>query len=385
MKFFKQTVLALLFFTLALSPIDVSARELPARGLFVSVIQEPSVLSSRARIEELIEFAKKAQIDTLYIQVYRANKSWFDSKLADASPYRECVRQVGRDPLALLIEKGHASGIKVHAWMNLLSLSANTEALILKKYGAGILTRNRQEKKTLEDYKIDNQYFLEPGDLRVRQELSVITGELLRAYPRLDGLQLDYIRYPDVNPAYGHTTMNLNRFRSKTGIRDFSEDSPAWKKWKYDQVTALVRELAKRARIMRPGIQVSTTGLVPYSRASFESFQDWRQWVRTGLVDFVTLMCYPPDLATFEYQLRDARKQAGTLENVNIAVGAYKLRQQPDEFSRQWRACEESDSRSCVVLHYGSLIENSALVHPLVESAPARNIVLAQSVADKVK
>ena len=361
----------ILFFSCSLLflPSTAQSQELSHRGLFVSVIQDPPVLSSRQEITRLVGFAKKARINVLFVQVYRANKAWFSSKVGDPEPYKKCLESISEDPLALLIKEAHAAGIQVHAWFNLLSLSANLDAPLLKKYGTQILTRNLEEKKTVEDYKIDNQYFLEPGDLRVRGKLAAILGEVLRAYPDLDGVQFDYIRYPDVHPAYGFTKINMERFKKTTGSETIDGDSAVWKDWKSDQVTGLLRLLVKKARLMRPGIQVSTTALTSYSRANLEAFQDWASWLKSGLVDFITLMSYPPDVATFSRYVQEARDKAGDLKKVNIAVGAYKLLKTPEIFKRQFEICEETGGRGCVVLHYGNLLENPVLADVLTRDA----------------
>ena len=187
--------------------------------------------------------------------------------------------------------------------------------------------------------------------------LSEIVAELVTAYPKLDGVQFDYIRYPDVAPAYGHTIENLERFYKATGKTLPDEQDADWRKWKREQVTSLVRRLKDTARAIRPGIQVSTTGLMPYIRAREESFQDWREWVETGLVDFVTLMCYSDDVKQFEKYLKDAEKQLPGLRKVNIAVAAYKLVRAPEIYEVEWDVCEASSARSCVALDYGSLLQ----------------------------
>ena len=138
-------------------------------------------------------------------------------------------------------------------------------------------------------------------------------------------MQFDYIRYPDWRPFYGHTDTNESRFRDAHGKGPIEESDPAWQDWKRAQVTALLRELGAQARSLRPGLRVSTTGLVPYSRASLEASQDWKAWVGEGLVDFVTLMAYSPEPAQFERYLADARGRLGSLDRVNFAVGAYAI------------------------------------------------------------
>lgn len=344
------------------------AIEMPHRGLFVSVIQDPETLSSRNEIDKLISFAKETKIDTLFVQIYRANKSWFPSALSDVTPYETCKKNVGEDPFALLIRKAHAEGIQVHAWMNLLSLGGNPDAPLLKKYGPSILTQKPgPEKKTIEDYKIDNQYFLEPGDSRVRAALSILIEEVLKTYPDLDGLQMDYIRYPDSKPFYGYTPENIQRFRAAKGEKAALEESnPEWKDWRRDQVTEVVKLLAAKARALKPEIQVSTTGCAPYARAFHEAFQDWASWLDRGLIDFVTMMSYPPDVPTFEKYVTSVQHKPRDFHKVNIAVGAYKLGQVPETFAKQFEFCERAGGRGCVLFHYGSFVDYPALEKTLV-------------------
>ena len=356
-----------------LSLFPVSGNCAPADcQLFVSVIQDPPVLSSRESINRLIDFAKRANVKVIFVQVYRANRSWFPCTLADPGPFLECRKSIGDDPLELFIDSAHAAGIQVHAWLNLLSLSANKDAPILKKYGVSILTRNKKKKRKLEDYLIDKQYFLEPGDTRVREELSGVVEELLLQYQKLDGIQFDYIRYPDSHPFYGYTEMNMARFRKANGGASIKESSPAWKDWKRRQVTEFLEMLAARCRRLKPGIQVSVTGCVPFSRAYLEAYQDWPSWVNSGSVDFVTVMSYSQQPSEFEKYIAEAKSKVNDSRKLNFAVGAYELAGLPQVFQEELRACEREECRGFVVLHYGSLLENPALADLLPNYSHSR-------------
>ncbi|MFA6609292.1 MAG: family 10 glycosylhydrolase [Candidatus Omnitrophota bacterium] len=341
---------------------DAGCEEAKVRlGLFVTVLQEPAVLSSRAGISALIDYAKKARVNVLFVQVYRANQAWFPSIVADAAPYNACLKEVRGDPLGQLINEAHAAGIEVHAWMNMLSLGANKDAVILKKYGTDILTKNRYEKSSLEDYKIDGQYFLEPGDPRVRRELTDIVGEILSSYPSLDGIQYDYIRYPDKDPAYGYTDVNMHRFKEASGLSHIEEGSLVWDDWKRGQVTEFLGELAEKARSISPDIQVSATGCAPYSRAYHEAFQDWPYWIESGLVDFVTVMSYTPDSQEFEKYVLDIKNRGVDLKKVNIAIGAYEMAGTPASFASQLELCKRAGEGICTIFHYGSLVLYTSL------------------------
>ena len=354
---------AILFFILCattLMPLPAQCARAHNRGLFVTVVQEPPVLSSREDIDKLIEFCTKAHINILFVQVYRANQSWFESKIADQSPYNACLKNVGQDPLRLLIKKAHASGIKVHAWLNMLSLGDNKDASLLKKYGPDILTKNLKEKRSIEDYKIDDQFFLEPGDTRVRSELAKLVGELLRSYPGLDGIQFDYIRYPDKEPDYGYTKINTSRFKRSIRARA-KGPGRAWKDWKRAQVTGLLEMLVKKVRTVRPDIQVSATGCMPYSRAYHEAFQDWPAWLDRGFVDFVTIMNYSPDPEEFETWIAAAKGKTKNFRKVNIGIGAYKLVRSPEDFEKEFRDSEHIGAFAATIFHYGSLDQNPNL------------------------
>lgn len=350
----------------------VAAKDFTRRGLFVSLIQEPAVLSSRSEIIKLIDFAEKAQIKILFVQIYRSNKSWFPSQVADSTPYRACLNSVSQDPFAFLISQAHKQGIEVYAWLNMLSLGTNESAVFLKKYGTEILTRNLKPKKTIKDYKIDSQYFLEPGDLRVRKELLAMLEEILRTYHGLDGILFDYIRYPDANPAYGYTKMNIERFKKATNSKTVGEKNPAWQDWKRAQVTEFLEALVRKTKEVQPKIKISATGCAPFIRAYYEAYQDWPSWLKRGLVDSVTVMTYPPDAPEFEKYVLEAKNKTADFHKVNLTVGAYKLVNSPQTFAEQFRICEQSGSSACVILHYGSLLQNPALSNFLIKDNKSR-------------
>lgn len=361
MRTIKIKILFIFLFDLFFLPAWVGAQQPSQASLLITTLQDPQVLSSREEILKLIGFAQNANVQTFFMQIYRANQSWFPSAVADQSPYEACLKSVGQDPFEFLIKESHKKGIRVFAWLNVLSLSKNKNAPILKKYGFDVLTRNLKEKKILEDYKIDNQYFLEPGDMRVREDLLALVKEIVGRYPTLDGILFDYIRYPDVHPSYGYTATNIARFKKATGSDTAGENIPLWRKWKRDQVTGLLEVLVKRARSIRPKMEVAATGCVSYIRAYEESFQDWPSWVNRGIVDFVTLMNYPESVLEFQKYIAEAKEKVDDFKKVHIAVGAYKLLKTPDIFAQQFLIAQSANGGSCVVFHYGSLLESPEL------------------------
>ncbi|MEI8345190.1 MAG: family 10 glycosylhydrolase [Candidatus Omnitrophota bacterium] len=331
------------------------------RGLLVTVLQKPVVLSDPAAVDALADYAKKARIRTIYIQVYRANRASFRTAESCGAEYRRLCLRLKEDPLERLIERCHRDGIQVYGWMNLLSLGANADAPLLQRYGPSILTKNRRPKRALKDYLIDGQYFLEPGDARVQDALVRLTGDLVRFYPALDGVLFDYVRYPDKDPDCGYTDSNIRQFKLQTGHSTVGPKSSSWAQWKRSRVTGLLTRLASEAHVQRATVAVAATGLMPYSRAHLEASQDWKGWIKSGLVNFVMPMCYADTIELFERYLTDLRATGIDLSKLRPAVGAYKFMSSPQEFRTQFQLCETVRPGETVVFHYGSLTENPLL------------------------
>ena len=65
-----------------------------------------------------------------------------------------------------------------------------------------------------------------------------VVEHLLRAYPALDGLHWDYIRFGGKN--YGYTQVSVERFNRSNGRPLDSRPDPndwAWGQWRRDRVT----------------------------------------------------------------------------------------------------------------------------------------------------
>ena len=161
----------------------------------------------------MIEHASNLDATDLFVQVYRGGRAWYDASLADSTPYRKIVEQTGGDPLRRLLDAAHIRGLRVHAWVNALSLSRNRSAPILADLGPGAVMVDRRGRSLLDypDGEVPepdrNWYrmgtpgvYLDPGAPGVRERLVATFVELVDRYPDLDGLHLDYIRHPGVLP-----------------------------------------------------------------------------------------------------------------------------------------------------------------------------------------
>ena len=143
---------------------------------------------------------------------------------------------------------------------------------------------------------------LDPGHPDAARYMADVILEPAQHY-EVDGIHLDYIRYPeDANYGWNPTAIaRFQRLYNRTGTPAASD--PAWAQFRRDQVTALVRQIYLRAFAIRPSIKVSaalvTWGNGPASDAEYRAkdaysrvFQDWRGWLEEGILDLGIPMNY---------------------------------------------------------------------------------------------
>ena len=320
----------------------------PVRGLWVTVFSTEHPFSSRAALEQFFTRAEFLGIQTVFLQVYRGDQAWFRSSVADDAPFQRAQQTFGNDPLAAFLRAAHQRHITVHAWLNVLSLSTNAQAKVLTELGTGALTVDQDGHASLAKpdtrvitFVLEKQLFLEPGDPRVQQHVVAVTTELLQRYPELDGLHLDYIRYPYAVPSipsatfqaqglsYGFAPANVTRFQEATQLNPRHKVlAPAtahrWDDWRRLQVSQLVERVAQAVRQQRQGLRISCAVMPSVERAYGVVFQDWPLWVDKGWVDFVVLMNYTTDVRWFTLNARTATALAPG--RVHLGIGLHLLK-----------------------------------------------------------
>ena len=369
----------------------------PRRGLWVLAEGHVRVLDAPERVPVLVEQARGLGATDLLVQVHRGGRAWYDASLADATPHRSVLEATGVDTLAALLRDAHAAGMRVHAWVNVLSLAKNREAPILRALGASAVLVDRRGRSLL-DYPAgdvpepDRRHvrmgtpglYLDPGAPGLRAYLVASFRELLERYPDLDGLHLDYIRYPDVLPFapgtrfgvgldFGYGSATRERFRVETGreapFQDSLRNANRWDEWRRDQVTALVREIATSARDVVPGVEISAAVWTYANRAYLSMGQDWRGWLDEGFLDFAIPMAYSRDDRLLRYLLEHF---AGLPHAPRIwpGLGVWLFSNEPARALAQLRSVRESGLPHVALFSYDSIVAAEPLHRALAESKP---------------
>jgi len=240
----------------------------------------------------------------------------------------------GFDPLAVAVEEAHSRGMNLHAWVNVMPgwrgtepprnpqqlYNARPEWFWYDQKG-----RRQPLTSTGRDGKRKTQYVsLNPCLPEVRAYLVSVFAEIARNY-EIDGLHLDYIRFPNEYAPrgvdYPYDARTLALFRRDTG-KTPAQSPKLWNQWRTDQVTAVVRETRDMLRKTRPNAKLSASVIPDPERARADHFQDGAMWAWKGWVDFLIPMNYTADEALF-IRRADAWRQRSAGKPIVMGLGVY--------------------------------------------------------------
>jgi uncharacterized lipoprotein YddW (UPF0748 family) len=374
-------------------PSPEPAPQTRPRALWVLAEGHERVLEHPERIPRLIEDAQLLGASDLFVQVYRGGRAWFDSQHADATPYQDLREATATDTLAELLHRAHLAGLRVHAWVNVLSLARNREAPLLRALGRDVVLVDRHGRSLLDypDLDVpapDRRYYrmgtpgvyLDPAAPGLAPLLAETFADLLVRYPELDGLHLDYARYPDVLPFvpgtrfgvgldFGYGAPTRERFRRETGLEaplgDSIRNANRWDEWRREKLTALIAAIAARARAVHPKLTLSAAVWTYADRGYLALGQDWRRWLEEDLLDLAVPMSYTRDDRLFRYQVESfANLPRGG--DIWIGMGTWLFARDPARAIAQIRVVEEAGAAGDALFSYDSIVATPALREALI-------------------
>lgn len=379
---FFASILFFLFFSF----YTASAEQ--ARGIWVECEGTNETLSTPQKLAEMIRLSKDTGINTIFLQVHRHNRSWFNSSFADPAPFLNAHKKYNLDPLGYTITEAHKQGIKVHAWINLYRIGKNLDVHIIKKLGRNVVTRDGHGRSLLE-YPVnklpDGGYWLDPGDMSVQKYILDMVGEILKKYPLLDGIHLDFIRYPyvELTPGsqfserkdFGYGRSSVERFKVKYGYSPLEMDlnnrerTQKWDDWRRRQITNLVNGIYKQIKKSNPLVQLSCAVQPWLDRAYMVAYQDWQYWLENNIVDFVVLMNYSIDRKLTRYLSETAAAINPRSEpSAYIGLGVYLLLNSPAKLYLQIKDCQEIKAKGIVLFSYDAMLKEKDMFKAISEN-----------------
>ncbi|MBW3587692.1 MAG: family 10 glycosylhydrolase, partial [Cyanobacteria bacterium 0813] len=250
-------------------------------------------------VTKLIADAQRANANAIVAQVRRRGDAFYTSAIEPRT--LDPNVPAGFDPLQDLIDKAHAAGIEVHAWMVTLPVVSGTKlpaGHVWQQHGPSAPGSDNWAMLT---YGGEAQGYLDPGHPDAVDYTVSVYLDLLKRYD-VDGVQLDYVRYG--GPTWGYNPTAIARFNQQTGRSGKpAPTDPAWMQWRRDQVTNLVRKLYVESLAIKPRVKITAATIAwgdgPANEAGWyqtqpykEVLQDWRAWLEEGIVDMAMPMTY---------------------------------------------------------------------------------------------
>lgn len=255
-------------------------------------------------IARVMQNAKDAGFNTVIFQVRGNGTVFYPSKI---EPWAEQYdyKDPGFDPLAVAVKEAHDRGLDLQAWVNVMPAwngtrpPAHPDQLYNKRPEWFWYDQNGNRQALCRFY-----VSLNPCLPEVRAYLVDVFREIVANY-EIDALHMDYIRFPNEDPAiprgsgldYPRDAKTLALYKEATGKAP-DDDKPAWNKWRTDQVTQLVAEIRAMMRQVRPAcLLAASVGSAP--RSGLSHFQDGLRWAEENLIDMAFPMNYKRDLPSF--------------------------------------------------------------------------------------
>jgi uncharacterized lipoprotein YddW (UPF0748 family) len=283
-----------------------------------------------ADVQRVVSDAVSANFNTIFFQVRGAGDAyytpgpepWASRLTGTMGP--SLGRDPGWDPLATMISLAHASGISVHAYINVypawqappapLNPPTSTYGLLTPTlditppqwlnqltygptnhgiYHLGYTWRVYDSLTHYMPITYTEYVWASPAVTAVRDSVVSVTAYLLSHYA-LDGIHLDNVRYP--GPEYSYDPFTMEAFSQAVHISPTLTITDWRGDFQREQVTQLV------ARIYTQTTHASTllsAAVWPaYTDGRDKYFQDSKAWMLSGTIDAIAPMMYSSALIT---------------------------------------------------------------------------------------
>lgn len=162
--------------------------------------------SSAADVEAIMDNSAAAGFNAVYFQVRGNADAYYNSAYEPwASRLSGTLGQdPGWDPLAVAVERGHANGIQVHAYVNAFPFWAgstppteSTPRHAYLEHPEWLVADTNGTPMALNS----SYVWMSPGNPEVRQRLADVSADIADHYD-VDGIHLDLVRYPGSTYSY---------------------------------------------------------------------------------------------------------------------------------------------------------------------------------------
>ncbi len=245
---------------------------------------------------------KASGFNVVYFETNNAGFAMFPSTVAVQNP-----DVLGWDPLGVAVKEAHKRGMEIHAWFWTFNVGNKNHNPIIGKeedYPGPVLSTHKMEwALAWKDGSLmpprQHEYWIDPANPEARAYVKSLITEVITKYP-VEGIQLDYIRYPfnGKGSEMGYDWVGRQRFEQETALNlDKLDDATreVWQAWKIQQVSSFVKEVSQMVRAQKPHMRISCAVYALPRRWRLSAIeQEWEAWVANGWVDTLNPMTYVP-------------------------------------------------------------------------------------------
>ncbi len=247
----------------------------------------------KAEADSILENSKAMGMNAVMLQVRPSADAFYPSSIFPWSRY--LTGQAGKapkdqfDPLAYWVEKAHALGLELHAWINPYRITkAKTE-----EYNALPDSSPAKQHPEWVVLQADGNYYFDPGIPEVREMVIKGAEEIVANYA-VDGLHLDDYFYPN------------KTFLDEATFAKYGAGYQSIGDWRRENVNLLVKELGQRLHKLNPKISygISPAGIWANQKNQpegsktngyetyYNNYADSRKWVKEGWIDYICPQLY---------------------------------------------------------------------------------------------
>lgn len=254
---------------------------------WITTDTKPSIEEWKRKFAQMHE----SGIDAILPEIYNANHAYYESRHL---PVKEAW-------LEKLMPIAKSEGLEVHGWM--ISMMCNIEE-VREKHPDWFVINRKGESAAVKPAYVEYYRFMCPTHPGVQEFVQSTVSELAQ-YEGLDGIHLDYIRFPDVilaealqpkynikqdkeYPEYDYCYCELcrNEFKKQTGIDVMKLEDPTaskeWRQFRYDRITDLVNNKL---------VPIARKHKKPITAAVFPNWEMVRQqWFKWNLDAFLPML-----------------------------------------------------------------------------------------------
>jgi uncharacterized lipoprotein YddW (UPF0748 family) len=254
---------------------------------------QKDIENQKNELDRILDRLQETNINVVFFQTRMRGDVIYPSRIESYSEYVKSIYATTvYDPLLYAIEACHRRGLEFHAWFVVYPLGSET---INKNRSRSGIPFNR--KDCIKTFK--KNVYLDPGNPETNAYLLSLLAEIVSTYD-IDGIHLDYIRYPDT-PARFPDQDTYKRYGNGKDKDD----------WRRENINRLVYAVYDTIKFLKPWVQLSSSvvGMYkeiegkskPHWTAFYSVYQDPVDWLEKGKHDFIVPMAYYSESLFFSF------------------------------------------------------------------------------------